>query len=51
MKMHVATKTPAGRLTILAALLAGLSTSAFAAPDVVISQVYGGGGSTGSTTT
>ncbi|MDB5793333.1 MAG: endonuclease/exonuclease/phosphatase [Massilia sp.] len=50
MKMHVATNTPAGRLTILAALLAGLSTSAFAAsPDLVISQVFTGGGSGGST--
>ncbi|MFC5462382.1 ExeM/NucH family extracellular endonuclease [Massilia niabensis] len=49
MKMHVATKTPAGRLTILAALLAGLSTSAIAASDIVISQVYGGGGNSGST--
>ena len=50
MKMHVATTTPAGRLTILAALLAGLSTSAFAAsPDLVISQVFGGGASNGST--
>ena len=46
MKMHVATNTPAGRLTILAALLAGLSAPAVAAPaDVVISQLYGGGGS------
>ncbi|HSU21302.1 MAG TPA: lamin tail domain-containing protein, partial [Variovorax sp.] len=51
MNMHAATKTPAGRLTILAALLAGLSTSAFAASDVVISQVYSGGGGTGATTT
>jgi predicted extracellular nuclease len=51
MNMHAATKTPAGRLTILAALLAGLSTNAFAASDVVISQVYSGGGGTGSTTT
>jgi len=50
MKMHVATKTPAGRLTILAALLAGLSTSAFAAsPDLVISQIFTGGASGGST--
>jgi predicted extracellular nuclease len=38
-----------GRLTVLAALLAGLSSPAMAAPaDVVISQVYGGGGNTGS---
>jgi len=50
MNMHVATKTPAGRLTILAALLAGLSGSAFAAsPNLVISQVFTGGGSGGST--
>jgi len=50
MNMHVATKTPAGRLTILAALLAGLSASAFAAsPDLVISQIFTGGGSGGST--
>jgi predicted extracellular nuclease len=35
-----------GRLTVLAALLAGLSASAFAdtGSPVVISQVYGGGG-------
>ncbi|MGJ9420331.1 ExeM/NucH family extracellular endonuclease [Massilia sp. CMS3.1] len=50
MKMHAATKTPAGRLTILAALLAGLSTSAFAAsPDLVISRVFGGAGSASAT--
>ena len=50
MNMHAATNTPAGRLTILAALVAGLSTSAFAAPaDLVISQVYGGGASANST--
>ena len=46
MNMHVATNTPAGRLTVLAALLAGLSGGALAAPaDLVISQVYGGAGS------
>ena len=46
MKMHVATHTPAGRLTVLAALLAGLAAPAIAtAADVVISQVYGGAGS------
>lgn len=46
MKMHVATHTPAGRLTVLAALLAGLAAPAIAtAGDVVISQVYGGAGS------
>jgi hypothetical protein len=45
MKMHVAPKTSPGRLTLLAALLAGLSAGACAAPsDIVISQVYGGGG-------
>jgi predicted extracellular nuclease len=50
MKKHVALNTPAGRLTVLAALLAGLSGSAFAAPaDLVISHVYGGGGSGGAT--
>ena len=50
MKKHVAFTTPAGRLTILAALLAGLSTSAIAAPaDLVISHVYGGGASGGAT--
>ncbi|KQQ88873.1 ExeM/NucH family extracellular endonuclease [Massilia sp. Leaf139] len=50
MKMPVATHTSAGRLTILAALLAGLSTSAFAAsPDLVISQIFTGGASGGST--
>lgn len=48
MKMHVATQDPAGRLTVLAALLAGLAAPAFATPgDVVISQVYGGAGSGG----
>jgi predicted extracellular nuclease len=39
-----------GRLTVLAALIAGLSAPAMAAPgNVVISQVYGGGGNGGST--
>jgi predicted extracellular nuclease len=48
MKKHVAIQTPAGRLTVLAALLAGLAAPAFATPgDVVISQVYGGAGSGG----
>lgn len=38
------------RLTILAALLASLAAPALAAPgDVVISQVYGGGGNTNAT--
>jgi predicted extracellular nuclease len=36
-----------GRLTVLAALLAGLSAPALAASDIVISQVYGGGGNSG----
>ena len=50
MNMYVAVNTPAGRLTVLAALLAGLSGSALAAPaDLVISHVYGGGGSAGAT--
>ena len=39
-----------GRRTVLAALLASLSVSAFAEPaNVVISQVYGGGGNSGAT--
>jgi predicted extracellular nuclease len=39
-----------GRLTVLAALIAGLSAPAMAAPgSIVISQVYGGGGNNGST--
>ncbi|WP_413672062.1 ExeM/NucH family extracellular endonuclease [Massilia cellulosiltytica] len=39
-----------GRMTVLAALLAGLSAPVFAAPGgVVISQVYGGGGNSGAT--
>jgi predicted extracellular nuclease len=38
------------RLTVLAAMMAGLSAQALAAPgDVVISQVYGGGGNSGAT--
>jgi len=38
------------RLTVLAALMASLSAPALAAPgDVVISQVYGGGGNSGAT--
>ena len=36
-----------GRLTVLAALLAGFAAPAFASSDIVISQVYGGGGNTG----
>jgi len=50
MKKHVALNTPAGRLTLLATLLAGLSGSAFAAPaDLVISHVYGGAASASAT--
>ena len=40
-------RTP-GKLTVLAALLAGLALPAIAASDLVISQVYGGGGNSGS---
>lgn len=36
-----------GRLTVLAALLGGFAAPAFAASDIVISQVYGGGGNSG----
>ncbi|KAB8053411.1 ExeM/NucH family extracellular endonuclease [Janthinobacterium sp. FT14W] len=35
------------RLTVMAAVLASLSLPALAASDIVISQVYGGGGNTG----
>src|ERR1700741_3710234 len=38
-----------GRRTVIAALLAGLCAPAMAASDVVISQVYGGGGNSGAT--
>jgi len=49
MKQRAAFHSP-GRLTVLAALLAGLSAPVFAAPGgVVISQVYGGGGNSGAT--
>ncbi len=45
MKKLVATIHAPGRLTVLAALLAGLSVPAMAvSPNLVISQVYGGGG-------
>jgi predicted extracellular nuclease len=37
------------RRTVIAALLAGLCAPAMASSDVVISQVYGGGGNSGST--
>lgn len=36
-----------GRMTVLAAMLASIAAPAFAASDIVISQVYGGGGNTG----
>jgi predicted extracellular nuclease len=49
MKKLVPTIHAPGRLTVLAALLAGLSASAMAAsPNLVISQIYGAGGNTGS---
>ena len=35
------------RLTVMATLLASLSVPALAASDIVISQVYGGGGNSG----
>jgi predicted extracellular nuclease len=44
--MHKTSTHPL-RLTVLAALLAGLSAPALAASDLVISQVYGGGGNSG----
>ena len=48
MKKLVATIHAPGRLTVLAALLAGLSVPAMAAsPNLVISQIYGGGGNSG----
>jgi predicted extracellular nuclease len=46
MKKFASIHSP-GQMTVLAALLAGLCAPAFAASDVVISQVYGGGGNTG----
>lgn len=55
MKKPVASIPSPGQLTVLAVLLAGLSAPALAAfatvapgADVVISQVYGGGGNSGS---
>ena len=49
MKQRSAHHSP-GRMTVLAALLAGLSAPVFAASGgVVISQVYGGGGNSGAT--
>jgi predicted extracellular nuclease len=47
MKKPVSIHSP-GQLTVLAALLAGLCAPALAASDVVISQVYGAGGNSGS---
>jgi uncharacterized protein len=50
MKKLVATIHAPGRLTVLAALLAGLSVPAMAvSPDLVISQLYGAGGNSGTT--
>ncbi|WP_426111080.1 ExeM/NucH family extracellular endonuclease [Massilia sp. PWRC2] len=49
MKKHVSISSP-GRLTLLAALLAGIAAPLMAAESsstVVISQVYGGGGNSG----
>ncbi len=49
MKKLVATTHAPGKLTVLAALLAGLSVPAMAAsPNLVISQIYGAGGNVGS---
>ena len=50
MKKPVASIPSPGQLTVLAALLAGLCAPAFAS-DVVISQVYGGGGNGSATYT
>ncbi|MES2317548.1 MAG: ExeM/NucH family extracellular endonuclease [Pseudomonadota bacterium] len=48
MKKLVATIPAPGKLTVLAALLAGLSVPAMAvSPNLVISQVYGAGGNAG----
>lgn len=49
MKKPVASITSPGQLTVLAALLGALCAPALAASDVVISQVYGGGGNSGAT--
>ena len=49
MKKLVAINHAPGKLTVLAALLAGLSVPALAAsPNLVISQIYGAGGNAGS---
>ena len=47
--MHTSLSSPRTplRLTVMAAMLASLSMPALAASDVVISQVYGGGGNSG----
>jgi predicted extracellular nuclease len=47
-KLFASINSP-GRRTVLAALLASLSAPALAAADVVVSQVYGGGGNAGAT--
>eukprot|EP01041_Mallomonas_annulata_P013959 gene13959-29712_t len=48
MNSFVKTTHAPGKLTLLAALLAGLSAPAVAvSPDLVISQVYAGGGNAG----
>ncbi|WP_229477234.1 ExeM/NucH family extracellular endonuclease [Massilia rubra] len=50
MKKPVATIHVPGRLTVLAALMAGLAVPAMAAsPDLVISQLYGAGGNANTT--
>ena len=50
MKKLVAMNHTPGRLTVLAALLAGFSAPALAvSPNLVISQVYGAGGNSGTT--
>ena len=50
MKTLVASMPAPGRLTVLAALLAGFSAPALAvSPDLVISQLYGAGGNSGTT--
>jgi predicted extracellular nuclease len=50
MKTFDATMHAPGKLTVLAALMAGLCAPAMAAsPNLVISQVYGAGGNTGTT--
>jgi len=49
MTTHAQPRAVPGRLTVLAALLAGFAAPALAASDVVVSQVYGGGGNSGAT--